>query len=801
MSPKAQSDTGSKFNKNLKTFSTPGKFSRQQLVIFAAIFAVVGGFIIWKTFAATTFTPRDLHTHRLEVDANSYDPSSGTASTNNYQFVWGKFQSPSTEGSAEREIVWAPGHKYEGRKAYVVWSFKPVQGRKPGRMLNFHTHPQWGGWTPDNSSGVSSIALDWFGDTIYEGNPAGLSITLENHVTGKGHYTLVPVSVLDDAMANGKWIDIVLEIGLNTSSNGGYIKGWVNGNDTPAVNVSNIGTVWPSQTGVYLWEGMYNSSGAGETNRAEFVPARVGRTLDEALNDNPTEFTIDGSYSKSNNQPSFRHISTGTRSTGLFMLPPSLGAATSSPVPTLSPPPPSSTTTISISSSSVVNGGTYPAGTNWTASFSTTPSLVEFWADGAKISEDTSAPFSSTINLAEGVHKVGLCATVSGARTCFGASGVYGSITVTAPTIKAPTVTISASPTTAISGSSSTLSWNATDSTTCTSSGAWSGIKSATGSETVTPSSTSTYSISCTGAGGSANASVIVNVSVPPPPTVTSSNVINGSAITSGTVWTTTFSTTPSSVEFWANGSRIITDTVAPFSTTLNLNAGTHQLGLCATIGGTRTCFGNNGVYATITVTVPTVSAPAVTSSNIKEGSTVVAGTTWTVGITPAPSSVEFFADGTKLTTDATSPYSTVLNLSQGKHQVGLCATVSGARTCFGTGGIYANIAVTGDTSAPTAPTNLTVTASSKYGVSLSWKASTDNIGVKGYKVFENGTSKDNGSALTYSTSALLAKTAYTYYVVAYDAAGNTSAASQKVCLGKWGLWNTITRSRSWENC
>src|SRR5206468_8326460 len=47
---------------------------------------------------------------------------------------------------------------------------------------------------------------------------------------------------------------------------------------------------------------------------------------------------------------------------------------------------------------------------------------------------------------------------------------------------------------------------------------------------------------------------------------------------------------------------------------------------------------------------------------------------------------------------------------------------------------------VTSDTQAPTAPSNLAATATSSSSVALSWTASTDNVGVAGYRVSRNGT-------------------------------------------------------------
>ncbi len=84
------------------------------------------------------------------------------------------------------------------------------------------------------------------------------------------------------------------------------------------------------------------------------------------------------------------------------------------------------------------------------------------------------------------------------------------------------------------------------------------------------------------------------------------------------------------------------------------------------------------------------------------------------------------------------------------------------------------------DTQAPTAPTNLAASAITTNSFTLSWAASTDNVGVTGYDVYQNGI-KINLSSITttsYNVTGLLANTTYAYYVTAKDAAGNTSANS-----------------------
>ncbi|WP_238011711.1 carbohydrate-binding protein [Dactylosporangium sp. AC04546] len=82
------------------------------------------------------------------------------------------------------------------------------------------------------------------------------------------------------------------------------------------------------------------------------------------------------------------------------------------------------------------------------------------------------------------------------------------------------------------------------------------------------------------------------------------------------------------------------------------------------------------------------------------------------------------------------------------------------------------------DTTPPSAPTGLASPAKTASTVSLTWTASTDNVGVTGYRVLRGGTQVATTATTSYTDSGLTAATAYTYTVQAYDAAGNTSAAS-----------------------
>jgi chitodextrinase len=82
------------------------------------------------------------------------------------------------------------------------------------------------------------------------------------------------------------------------------------------------------------------------------------------------------------------------------------------------------------------------------------------------------------------------------------------------------------------------------------------------------------------------------------------------------------------------------------------------------------------------------------------------------------------------------------------------------------------------DTTAPSVPASLRSTSTSLTSIALAWNASTDNVGVAGYRVSLGTTVLTNTSSLSYTHSNLTPGTSYTYTVQAYDAAGNVSAAS-----------------------
>jgi chitinase len=82
------------------------------------------------------------------------------------------------------------------------------------------------------------------------------------------------------------------------------------------------------------------------------------------------------------------------------------------------------------------------------------------------------------------------------------------------------------------------------------------------------------------------------------------------------------------------------------------------------------------------------------------------------------------------------------------------------------------------DTQPPTAPPNLHTTAVTSTSVTLAWSASTDNVGVTAYDVYNGATLATTVSGTSATINGLSPATTYNFSVKARDAAGNASPAS-----------------------
>jgi hypothetical protein len=92
-----------------------------------------------------------------------------------------------------------------------------------------------------------------------------------------------------------------------------------------------------------------------------------------------------------------------------------------------------------------------------------------------------------------------------------------------------------------------------------------------------------------------------------------------------------------------------------------------------------------------------------------------------------------------------------------------------------------ASATVTADTGLPTTPLGLAANVVTFSRIDLSWNASTDNVGVTGYRVRRDGVVIATAPTTAYSNTGLNASTTYSYTVDAIDGAGNASPPSAPV--------------------
>lgn len=101
----------------------------------------------------------------------------------------------------------------------------------------------------------------------------------------------------------------------------------------------------------------------------------------------------------------------------------------------------------------------------------------------------------------------------------------------------------------------------------------------------------------------------------------------------------------------------------------------------------------------------------------------------------------------------------------------------------YGRGVWRTSIATSSDAQAPSTPTNLAASGTTSSSTNLTWTASTDNVGVTGYNVYNGATLITTSTTNSVTVSGLAASTNYSFSVRARDAAGNLSASSNTVAV------------------
>ena len=88
------------------------------------------------------------------------------------------------------------------------------------------------------------------------------------------------------------------------------------------------------------------------------------------------------------------------------------------------------------------------------------------------------------------------------------------------------------------------------------------------------------------------------------------------------------------------------------------------------------------------------------------------------------------------------------------------------------------------DTEPPSPITDLIANNTSDTSTELTWTASTDNVAVSRYEIFQNGVSiGDSGTNTSFVVNGLTAGVAYSFYILAQDEAGNFSNPSNTIAV------------------
>ncbi len=410
-------------------------------------------------------------------------------------------------------------------------------------------------------------------------------------------------------------------------------------------------------------------------------------------------------------------------------------AATSVEV-AMSAPPAMPVTTLTADPTSIASGGSSTL--TWSATDASSCTASGGWTGARAIS---------------GTESIGpLNANTSFSLACTGAGGT-SSATATVlvqQAAAAPTLTLAASPTSVLSGDTSTLSWSSTNTTSCSASGGWSGTKATSGSASVGPLMTGqTFSLTCNGAGGSVTRSATIAITTPGAPTLTftasPTSVAGGSSST--LTWSTTNATSCTAGGSWSGSKG---------------TSGSQSTGaLSANANYSLTCTGAGG-SVTQSAAVTVMPAPTLTfaASPTSVQSGAASQLTWTA------------TNATSCT--ASGAWSGSKSTSGTQSSGALTSNKTYTLTCTGAGG---SIAKTASVTVLPAPT-LTLAASptsvaSGAATQLSW--STTNATSCTASGGWSGTKATSG---TQSSGALSANTTFTLTCTGSGGSVSRSAAA-----------------------
>ncbi len=168
------------------------------------------------------------------------------------------------------------------------------------------------------------------------------------------------------------------------------------------------------------------------------------------------------------------------------------------------------------------------------------------------------------------------------------------------------------------------------------------------------------------------------------------------------------------------------------------------------------------GSSQTITWVVGGTTANGVNCANVDVLLSTDGGTSWSTLLAATPN------DGTEAVIIPNTPGTTNRIMVKGTNHIFF--DVSNTNFTITAGST--------DTIAPSTPLNLVASGTTQTTTNLSWTASTDNVGVTAYNIYQGVTLIGTSATNSYTVTGLTPSTGYTFAVSAKDAAGNLSGQS-----------------------
>ncbi|MCH8821292.1 hypothetical protein IID23_02090 [Patescibacteria group bacterium] len=233
-------------------------------------------------------------------------------------------------------------------------------------------------------------------------------------------------------------------------------------------------------------------------------------------------------------------------------------------------------------------------------------------------------------------------------------------------------------------------------------------------------------------------------------------------------------------VEFYLDNSLKSTDGSAPYSfrwNTKQVSDGTHSLS-----AKVFDSVGNVGISTVVSVSVSNIDTQP---PSIPSGLRIIQVSETQVNLFWNPSSdnvavtgYKIFRDGNLLTSINTTYYEDRAVVVGRTYRYTVSAFDRAGNESTASSSVDITVK---DHTRPSVPSGLRARVSSSTRIDLTWNASSDNVGVAGYRIYRNNRLIKTTTAKGYRDSNVSAGKTYSYQVSAFDAAGNTSARSSVV--------------------